>query len=128
MDPEESARFRLARFRRGWDDGCSILRGIPLEAGLWVIGLAAMATMDPRGEHLFRLCPLDGVGVSFCPGCGLGHAVAYLARGAFAESVQAHPLGVPAVLVLVGHVGRLVRDRRHVHSRLSSAEFNSPLS
>ena len=68
-----------------------------------------MATMDPTGEHLISLCPLDALGWTFCPGCGLGHSVAHLARGAFAASVHAHPLGLPAVLILVHHITRLVR-------------------
>jgi hypothetical protein len=69
-----------------------------------------MATMDPTGDHLLRLCPLDALGASFCPGCGLGHAVAYLARGDLAASIQAHPLGIPAVLILGAHVVRLLRS------------------
>lgn len=110
MNPEESA----PRVLRRW------LRLIPLEAVLWGVGLVAMATMDPRAEHLISLCPLDALGLSFCPGCGLGHAIAYLARGAIVESVQAHPLGIPAVLVLVGHISRLVRDAWHVHAHVHS--------
>jgi hypothetical protein len=77
-----------------------------------------MATMDPGGAHLLSLCPLDALGFSFCPGCGLGHAVAYLARGDVMASVQAHPLGIPAVLILGTHVGRLLRTSRtasHTH-------------
>lgn len=68
-----------------------------------------MAAMDPHGTHLFSLCPLDAMGVSFCPGCGLGHSVAFLVRGELSASLQAHPLGLPAVLILLAHVGRLVR-------------------
>lgn len=76
---------------------------------MWSAGLLLMATMDPDGAHLFRLCPLDALGLSFCPGCGLGHAVAYLARGELVASMKAHPLGIPAVLILGTHVGRLLR-------------------
>ena len=94
-----------------------LARRIPLEAVLWAGGLLAMAAMDPRAEHFVGLCPLDALGLSFCPGCGLGHAVAYLARGALVASVQAHPLGIPAVLILCVHVGRLLRHGRCVDAR-----------
>jgi hypothetical protein len=52
----------------------------------------------------------DALGVSFCPGCGLGHSIAWLARGDLAASFQAHPLGLPAV-GLVGY--RIVDLVRH---------------
>lgn len=92
---------------------------VPFEAVVWIVGLGAMAAMNPEGQHLFSLCPLDALGFSFCPGCGLGHAVAYLARGQLVASIQAHPLGIPAVVVLVHHVGRLFRSTNsaiaHLH-------------
>lgn len=96
---------RVAAVRRGW----ALARTVPREAYLWTAGLLAMATMDPTGEHLVSLCPLDALGLSFCPGCGLGHAIAHLARGDFVASFQAHPLGGPAVLILLHHITRLVQ-------------------
>ncbi len=84
-------------------------RGV-LEAAIWIVGLAAMAMMNPDGSHLISLCPLDALGLSFCPGCGLGHAIAYLARGELAASVRAHPLGLPAVVILSVHVVRLLHS------------------
>ncbi len=84
-----------------------------LEAGFWVLGLAAMAIADPSSPGLYSICPFDAVGnwigLSFCPGCGLGHAVAHLARGEFALSFAAHPLAVPAVLVLTTHATSLLK-------------------
>lgn len=95
-------------------------RFVPWEALVWIGGVTAMATMDPAGAHLFRLCPLDALGFTFCPGCGLGHSVAYLARGAVMKSVHAHPLGGPAVLILIGHSGRLIRQTYQVYDRSPS--------
>lgn len=103
----------------GW--GRRATRGGMGEAMIWLVGLGAMATMDPEGVHVFSLCPLDAVGLSFCPGCGLGHAVAYLARGAVVESMYAHPLGIPAVLLIATHVGRLVRQALQLDAHLSSS-------
>ena len=95
-------------------------RGV-LEAAIWIVGLAAMAMMNPDGSHLISLCPLDALGLSFCPGCGLGHAIAYLARGELVASVRAHPLGLPAVLMLITHVVRLLRSADGVHSHVFSS-------
>lgn len=97
-----------------------VRRLVPWEVFIWIGGLTAMATMDPEGSHLFRLCPLDALGIPFCPGCGLGHSVAYLARGAVMKSLHAHPLGGPSVVILVGHCGRLLRHTYHVHARSRS--------
>jgi hypothetical protein len=119
MEPGDSAGMPAVRLWRFAGRAYRWAIGLPFEALFWTAGLVAMAAMDPRGDHLFSLCPLDAIGVSICPGCGLGHAVAYLARGELVASVQAHPLGVPAVLILAIHVHRLVRRAGtgplHVH-------------
>lgn len=80
------------------------------EAVLWVVGLVALAFMEPTGEHLFSLCPWSWVGLSFCPGCGLGHAIAFLARGEWLASWEAHPLALPAMVILVWRVAVLLRQ------------------
>lgn len=105
----------VVRFLRRWR------RRLPLEALFWSVGLGAMAAMDPAGTHVISLCPLDALGLSFCPGCGLGHAVAHLARGELAASLRAHPLGLPAVLILGAHVGRLLRAHPFLGSRTLSS-------
>ena len=85
------------------------IRRVPLEAVIWTAGLAAMACADPTAEGLFDACLFKWMGAAWCPGCGLGHAVAYLFHGDVAQSVAAHPLGVVVVPVLIGHIGQLVR-------------------
>jgi len=90
--------------RRGW------LRRFPVEALFWAAALAALAAADPRGEGLVSLCVLKAVGWPFCPGCGLGHSVAYLFRGEPGLALAAHPLGPFAVVVLAGRVVTLARE------------------
>ncbi|WP_242920907.1 DUF2752 domain-containing protein [Pontibacter liquoris] len=85
-------------------------RGAPLtEAVLWMAGLGALACMDPDGAHLFSFCPWSWFGFNFCPGCGLGHAISFLLHGQWQASWQAHPLGGPALVLLVGRSIKLVR-------------------
>ena len=72
-------------------------------------GLAVMAWMDPAttGESW---CVFAQLGIEWCPGCGLGHAIAHLARGEWAASLQAHPLGGAVVVLLIGRIATLLRD------------------
>ncbi|SIQ58805.1 Protein of unknown function [Pontibacter lucknowensis] len=91
------------------------------EAGAWIIGLLLLAGMEPAGNHLFSLCPISWVWQGGCPGCGLGHSVAYLFRGDLASSWQAHPLGLPALLILCWRVLELLVQSRQLylyHSKL----------
>lgn len=85
------------------------LRRFPAEAAIWTIGLAAMAWMDPAttGESW---CVFAQIGIEWCPGCGLGHAIAHLARGEWVASLQAHPLGFAVVVLLTGRIVTLLRD------------------
>lgn len=80
------------------------------EAFVWTAGLIALAATDPAAEGLVQGCLFRWLGVEACPGCGLGHAVAHLFRGAFIASFEAHPLGGFAVLVLVARIITLVRE------------------
>lgn len=85
---------------------------MPLEALLWVVGLLLLASMSPGGTHLFSFCPFSWVLESGCPGCGLGHGIAYLARGEWQASWAAHPLAAPAVLLLLWRCGSLLYFHR----------------
>lgn len=63
------------------------------------LGLLLMASMNPyeTGE---TFCLLERLGVSFCPGKGLGHSIAFLFRGEFTQALQANMLGPAAVIIL----------------------------
>jgi len=75
-----------------------MLTRIPLEALVWLAGLLLLATSD--GTAHFTLCPLQNMGWDFCPGCGLGKSITLLFQGKFHASLQAHPLGIFAVIIL----------------------------
>jgi hypothetical protein len=80
-----------------------------LEAVCWITGVGLLALMEPAKEHLFSLCPFSLVLEGGCPGCGMGHSIAYLFRGEWVASWEAHPLGFPALLILAYRVYILVR-------------------
>lgn len=80
------------------------------ELFLWVLGVGLLGLMDPEGNHLFSFCPFSWALDNFCPGCGLGHAIAFLFRGELTASWESHPLGVPALAILVYRCGHLLRQ------------------
>lgn len=83
-----------------------------LEAAMWLAGLLLLAIMNPSGEHLFSFCPFSWILEHGCWGCGLGHGIAYLVRGEWQASWQAHPLAAPAILLLLARCIQLVRWHR----------------
>lgn len=79
-----------------------------LEAFIWIAALIALAFTNPV-EQCSSLCPLSHLGFSWCPGCGLGHAISWLFRGEFMQSIEAHPLGIPAVIILLWRIISIFR-------------------
>lgn len=79
------------------------------EVGMWLFGVTALALMDPEGEHLFSFCPFSWMWEHGCPGCGLGHGIAYLFRGEWQASWNAHPLALPALILLLWRSIKLFR-------------------
>ncbi|TAJ14182.1 DUF2752 domain-containing protein [Marinilabiliaceae bacterium JC017] len=82
-----------------------------LEAWFWLVALISLAFTTPGQEPHFTLCPIKNLGFDFCPGCGLGHAIMFLFHGQLANSWAAHPLGIPAVIILLWRsISLLKRD------------------
>jgi hypothetical protein len=77
---------------------------LPLELVGWAGGLIFLAAVDPERAAPFGLCLLKKMGLPFCPGCGLGRSVSLLLHGDFIRSLQAHPLGLPAFLILSARI------------------------
>ena len=80
----------------------AIFRSIGLEPILWLGGLAMLGIIGTSAETHPSICPLALAGLDFCPGCGLGSSIALLLHGEFARSFEAHWLGLPATVILVG--------------------------
>lgn len=80
------------------------LSRLPLEAGIWLIGLIALACLNPYTNQTSSLCVFHALGLRFCPGCGLGHAISFLFHGDLRSSLAAHPLGIPALVILSSRI------------------------
>jgi hypothetical protein len=77
------------------------------EAFLWVFALVFLAFSHPADHH-YTLCPLNNMGFDYCPGCGLGRSIGYLFRLDLQASFMSHPLGIPAVILLLYRSFRLL--------------------
>ncbi len=81
-----------------------------LEAFFWLSAIIALALTNPAKEGHASLCLIKNTGLGFCPGCGLGHAISWLFRGEVIESFRSHPLGIPAVLILLVRSIKLLKN------------------
>jgi hypothetical protein len=77
----------------------------------WIAAMLSLAFTAPQAESHFTLCPLKLMGITWCPGCGLGHAIIYLFHGDIRNSFHAHWLGIPAVLIIFHRIYILGKDR-----------------
>ena len=81
------------------------------ELAVWLLGLLCLALMNPAADTHFTLCFFKWTGLSFCPGCGLGHSISLLFHGDIAQSFHAHPLGIFALLVLLYRIFTILKTR-----------------
>lgn len=65
------------------------------------LGLTAMAVMNPYIENGISWCLFESLGITFCPGNGLGHSIALLFRGDYIRAIEANFMGPVAVAVIV---------------------------
>ena len=72
----------------------------------WVAALTLLYFANPYAHH-FSLCPLDNLGVTWCPGCGLGRSISLLMHGELQESIRMHWLGIPALFIIVHRIFNL---------------------
>lgn len=80
----------------------------PAESLIWTLSLVALAVFNPAtSTGSFSLCLIDQMGFDFCPGCGLGHSIAWLFKGDILASFEAHFLGPFAVIVLITRIFKL---------------------
>lgn len=70
------------------------------EAIIWSTALVLLFFMNP-GEGGTSLCILKNLGVSWCPGCGIGHSIHHALHLNFTRSVEEHVLGIPATIILI---------------------------
>jgi hypothetical protein len=85
---------------------------IPFELLFWMSALLMLgnAGMDVKADgHHFTLCPLANLGISWCPGCGIGRAITHLLHGQIMESLKYHWFGLPALMIICYRIYTLMK-------------------
>lgn len=77
-----------------------------LEALSWIAAIMILAGVDPSHSS-FTLCPFNNLGFTWCPGCGIGHSISWLLHGKWHKSLEAHPLGIFGIIVIIARIIRL---------------------
>lgn len=77
-----------------------------LELAIWVIALATLYFMQSASSSP-SLCFFNWIGFSHCPGCGLGHSIHAALHLQFYASLQYHPLGIIAVIIILNRIKQL---------------------
>lgn len=85
------------------------LKCIEIEALIWIVGLLLVALSDPLSEEHFTLFLPDLLFGIKSLGFNLGHSIAFLFRLEIINSLNAHPLGIPAVAILFHRIYQLIK-------------------
>ena len=88
---------------------------IPLELIFWCAALVSLWFLNPNESH-YSLCPLDQLGFTWCPGCGLGRSIGLLMKGKVAASWQLHPLGGFALMVILYRIFEILKHLQTKHN------------
>ncbi|MCU4165965.1 DUF2752 domain-containing protein [Marinilabiliaceae bacterium A049] len=80
-----------------------------IEAYFWILSLILLAFTNPEADSHYSLCLFKNLGFDFCPGCGLGHSIAFFFKGRFLESWQAHPIGFLAIVILIFRAYKILK-------------------
>lgn len=83
------------------------MKKLPLELLFWTGALCYLACIDPSAEHM-SLCVFRWLGISWCPGCGVGHSISYALHGNWAAAWKAHFFGIPALIILMYRIAELI--------------------
>ncbi len=86
-----------------------------LEAWFWITAIIILAFSDPVANGHSSLCLIKQLNLGFCPGCGLGHSIAWIFRGEIIKSFQSHPFGIPAIIILMTRSFSLLKDGFSIH-------------
>ena len=85
-----------------------------LPSAIWLVLLLLLFFMDTTKEQ-FSFCVFRQLGISFCPGCGIGHSIHFALHFQLQEAWQAHPFGIPATIgILCNSINSIYQtQKRH---------------
>ena len=95
-----------------------ILKKLDFEAIFWLTAFAYLAFINPYTPKHLEFCLFSLVGIENCPGCGLGKSISMIFHGDFAGSFNAHPLGIPAIILIVKRIYKLIKNKIHLTKKM----------
>lgn len=98
---------------------------INLEVVFWISGLLYLAFFNDFQVNHFTICPISVLGFEHCPGCGLGNSISLLLNGYIIDSIHAHLLGIPAVIILLTRIYTILKSNNNYYIKIKSEERNS---
>ncbi len=94
------------------------LRKLDLEALFWLSALVYLTYINPYTPKHLDMCLFSIVGIDNCPGCGLGKSISMVFHGDFAGSFNSHPLGIPALLLIIKRIYQLIKNKISLQNKL----------
>lgn len=72
----------------------------------WITAMILLFFMNTNSSS-DSLCFFHWIGISHCPGCGIGHSIHAALHLQFAESFRQHPFGIAAVFIIFHRIKQL---------------------
>lgn len=88
-----------------------IIKRIDIEAVFWLSAFVYLTVINPYTPKHLDFCLFSLVGIDNCPGCGLGKSISMVFHGDFAGSFNAHPLGIPAIILILKRIYKLINNK-----------------
>jgi len=80
----------------------------------WASALLILFFADMHNEN--SLCFFHSVGFAWCPGDGIGHSIQSALHFQFLKSLNEHPLGIAAVLIIFNRIRNLISSPKQLVS------------
>ncbi|MEO7523178.1 MAG: DUF2752 domain-containing protein [Ferruginibacter sp.] len=97
------------------------------EQMLWLAAMIFLFCLD-TSSSVHSFCIFKWMGITVCPGCGIGHAVHYALHLDFQESFHAHIFGVPATILILRQIFKpfiTINIHNHGPATTNDVERNS---
>lgn len=72
-----------------------------IEMFFWIAGLIYLMLINPYAQGHLDLCLFQFYGIDKCPGCGLGKSISFIFHGDIIHSIQEHPIGFIALVLII---------------------------
>ncbi len=89
---------------------------LSFELFFWIIVLIYLASINPNVSH-FSFCLFKQLGISWCPGCGIGRSISHLLHGDIIKSINNHIFGTFALLIIVYRILQLIIKKSSLNKK-----------